>query len=125
MTHVRCEYIPDTQSGSPGAEGVKVKGTILGLSVRHAEPAEVRLYDRLFRVPHPGRERDFIEDLNPDSKRVITALVEPALKLAHAEERFQFERHGYFCADRDAQPGAPVFNRAVTLRDSWGAKPSG
>ena len=61
---------------------------------------EVRLYDRLFRVPHPGRERDFLEDLNPDSKRVITAQLEPALKDAKPEERFQFERHGYFCADR-------------------------
>ena len=74
-----------------------------------------------FGVPHPGRERDFVEDLNPGSKRVITAYVEPALKQARAEERFQFERHGYFCVDlRDSQPGTPVFNRAVTLRDSWG-----
>jgi len=121
VTQVRCEYLPETRSGTPGAEQVKVKGNIHWLSARHAQPVEVRLYDRLFRVPHPGRERDFIEDLNPDSKRVITALVEPALKLAHAEERFQFERHGYFCADRrDSQPDAPVFNRAVTLRDSWG-----
>ena len=62
VTHVRCEYIPDTKSGSPGAEGVKVKGNIHWLSARHAEPAEVRLYDRLFGVPHPGRERDFVED---------------------------------------------------------------
>jgi glutaminyl-tRNA synthetase len=121
VTQVRCEYMPDTKSGSPGAEGVKVKGNIHWLSARHAEPAEVRLYDRLFRVPHPGRERDFVEDLNPDSKRVITAYVEPVLKQARAEERFQFERHGYFCVDlRDSKPGVPVFNRAVTLRDSWG-----
>jgi glutaminyl-tRNA synthetase len=120
VTQVRCEYLPETKSGTPGAEGVKVKGNIHWLSVRHAQPAEVRIYDRLFRVPHPGRDRDFIEDLNPDSKQIITAQVEPALMLVNAEERFQFERHGYFCADRrDSRPGAPVFNRAVTLRDSW------
>jgi glutaminyl-tRNA synthetase len=80
----------------------------------------VRLYDRLFRVPHPGSDRDFLEDLNPDSVRVVTAQLEPALKSARAEESFQFERHGYFVADlRDSTPGTPVFNRAVTLRDAW------
>jgi glutaminyl-tRNA synthetase len=122
VTAVRCEYIPDTKSGTPGAERVKVKGNIHWVSVRHAHDAEVRLYDRLFRVPQPGREDDFFADLNPDSKRVITARLEPALRDAKPEERFQFERHGYFCADRrDSGPGAPVFNRALTLRDSWAA----
>jgi glutaminyl-tRNA synthetase len=122
VTLVRCEYIADTKSGTPGAERVKVKGNIHWLSVRHARAGEVRLYDRLFRVPHPGRDRDFIEDLNPDSRRVITAQLEPALTLARPEERFQFERHGYFCADRhDSKPGTPVFNRALSLRDSWAA----
>jgi glutaminyl-tRNA synthetase len=120
ITAVHCDYLPDTKSGSPGAEGVKVKGNIHWVSVQHAHAGEVRIYDRLFRVPHPGRERDFLDDLNPDSKRVITAQLEPALQDAKPEERFQFERHGYFCADRrDSKPGAPVFNRAVTLRDSW------
>ncbi|MGZ8154796.1 MAG: glutamine--tRNA ligase, partial [Burkholderiales bacterium] len=120
VTQVRCEYIPDTKSGTPGAERVKVKGNIHWISVRHAHAGEVRIYDRFFRVPHPGRERDFLEDLNPDSKRVITAQLEPALAMASPEALFQFERHGYFCADRrDSRPGAPVFNRAVTLRDSW------
>ncbi|MGZ8198396.1 MAG: glutamine--tRNA ligase/YqeY domain fusion protein [Burkholderiales bacterium] len=120
VTQVRCEYIPDTKSGTPGAERVKVKGNIHWISVRHAHAGEVRIYDRFFRVPHPGRERDFLEDLNPDSKRVITAQLEPALAMAQPEALFQFERHGYFCADRrDSRPGAPVFNRAVTLRDSW------
>ena len=90
------------------------------MSARHARAGEVRLYDRLFRVPHPGRDRDFLEDINPDSRRVITAQLEPALADAQPEQRFQFERHGYFCADRiDSKPGAPVFNRALTLRDSW------
>jgi glutaminyl-tRNA synthetase len=117
---VHCEYLPETKSGTPGAEAVKVKGNIHWLSARHSHPGEVRIYDRLFRVPHPGREQDFIADLNPDSKRVITAQLEPALKDAQPEQRFQFERHGYFCADRrDSKPGAPVFNRALTLRDAW------
>ncbi len=122
VTAVHCEYLPETKSGTPGAEAVKVKGNIHWLSARHAHAGEVRLYDRLFAVPHPGRERDFLEDLNPDSKRVISAQLEPALKDARPEERFQFERHGYFCADgRDSKPGAPIFNRALTLRDSWAA----
>ena len=114
---VRCTYDPDTKSGTPGAEKVKVKGNIHWVPARHAYAAEVRLYDRLFKVPHP----DGFEDLNPDSKKIITAQLEPALKDAKAEERFQFERHGYFIADRvDPVSGAPGFNRAVTLRDSWG-----
>jgi glutaminyl-tRNA synthetase len=123
---VHCEYVPGTKSGTPGADQVKVKGNIHWLSARHAHSAEVRLYDRLFQVPYPGRDNDFIDDLNPNSERVITAQLEAALKDAQPEERFQFERHGYFCADRrDSQPGAPVFNRAVTLRDSWSAVQSG
>jgi glutaminyl-tRNA synthetase len=118
---VRCRYDPETKSGTPGAEKVKVKGNIHWVSARHACAAEVRLYDRLFRVPHPGAgDRDFLLDLNPDSMKRITAQLEPALRDAKPEERFQFERHGYFVADRkDSKPGAPVFNRAVTLRDSW------
>ncbi|HET9404387.1 MAG TPA: glutamine--tRNA ligase/YqeY domain fusion protein [Burkholderiales bacterium] len=117
---VRCTYDPDTKSGTPGAEKVKVKGNIHWVSVKHACAAEVRLYDRLFKAPHPGKERDFLEDINPDSRKPVTAQLEPALKDAKAEERFQFERHGYFVADlKDTRPGVPVFNRAVTLRDSW------
>ena len=90
--------------------------------------AEIRLYERLFAVPAPGArregdaadvERNFLDDINPDSKRLITAQLEPALKDAQPEQRFQFERHGYFVADRvDSRPGAPVFNRALTLKDS-------
>jgi glutaminyl-tRNA synthetase len=117
---VHCEYLPDTKSGTPGADSVKVKGNIHWVSAAHAHAGEVRIYDRLFRVPHPGRDRDFIEDLNPDSIRIVTAQLEPALKAAKPDQRFQFERHGYFCADRrDSRTGDPVFNRAVTLRDSW------
>ncbi|OGA58599.1 MAG: glutamine--tRNA ligase [Betaproteobacteria bacterium RIFCSPLOWO2_12_FULL_65_14] len=122
VTAVRCNYLPDSKSGTPGADAYKVKGNIHWLSARHARAAEVRLYDRLFKVPNPGAGgTDFLQDLNPDSKRLITAMIEPGLSEASPEDRFQFERHGYFVADlRDSRPGAPVFNRAVTLRDSWG-----
>jgi glutaminyl-tRNA synthetase len=118
---VHCTYDPETKSGTPGAEKVKVKGNIHWVSAKHSYAAEVRLYDRLFKVPHPGGgDRDFLKELNPDSKKVITAQLELAAKEAKPEETFQFERHGYFVADRaDSRPGAPKFNRAVTLRDSW------
>jgi len=117
---VRCAYDPETKSGTAGAEQVKVKGNIHWVSAKHACAAEVRLYDRLFSVPNPGAERDFLQDINPHSMKVVTAQLEPALKEAKPEERFQFERHGYFVADRvDSKPGTPRFNRAVTLRDSW------
>ncbi|MRR52001.1 MAG: glutamine--tRNA ligase/YqeY domain fusion protein [Rhodocyclaceae bacterium] len=121
VTAVLCEYLPDTKSGTPGADSVKVKGNLHWVSARHAYEAEVRLYDRLFKAESPGAGgRDYIDDLNPNSKVVIRAQLEPALKVAKPEDRFQFERHGYFVADRvDSQPGAPVFNRAVTLKDSW------
>jgi glutaminyl-tRNA synthetase len=118
---VHCNYFPDSKSGTPGSDTYKVKGNIHWVSARHACRTEVRLYDRLFKEPHPGSgDRDYIQDLNPDSKKVITAYLETALGEAKPEECFQFERHGYFVADRiDSKPGAPVFNRAVTLRDSW------
>ena len=118
---VRCKYFEDSKSGTPGADTYKVKGNIHWLSAKHSHAAEVRLYERLFKVPHPGAgDTDFLKDINPDSKKVISAQLEPALAEANAEDRFQFERHGYFVADRvDSKPGAPVFNRTVTLRDSW------
>ncbi|HJV24832.1 MAG TPA: glutamine--tRNA ligase/YqeY domain fusion protein [Aromatoleum sp.] len=129
VTAVLCEYLPDTKSGTPGADSVKVKGNLHWVSVAHGYEAEVRLYDRLFAYPHPGNrregdpegfERSFIDDINPDSRRTIRAWLEPALREAAAEDRFQFERHGYFVADRvDSTTGAPVFNRTVTLKDSW------
>ncbi len=122
VTAVLCEYLPDTKSGTPGADSVKVKGNLHWVSVAHAYTAEVRLYDRLFQAAAPGAgERDFLDDLNPNSVVTITAQLEPSLKDVSAEQRFQFERHGYFVADRkDSQPGQPIFNRAVTLKDSWG-----
>jgi glutaminyl-tRNA synthetase len=118
---VHCNYLPETKSGTPGADAVKVKGNIHWVSAAHACQAEVRLYDRLFKSPQPGAASgDFLDDLNPDSMRVIQAMLEPALRDAAAEAVYQFERHGYFVADRiDSRPGAPVFNRTVTLKDSW------
>jgi glutaminyl-tRNA synthetase len=118
---VHCTYDSATRSGTPGAEARKVKGNIHWLSAQHAATAEVRLYDRLFSAPQPGsNDRNWLEDLNPNSKEVITAYVEPALARAQPEERFQFERHGYFITDGvETKPSRPVFNRAVTLRDSW------
>jgi len=128
---VHCEYLPETKSGTPGADSVKVKGNLHWVSAAHACAAEVRLYDRLFKVPAPGArregdapdvERNFLDDLNPESKQIVAALLEPSLRDARPEQRFQFERHGYFVTDHvDSGDGKPVFNRAVTLRDSWGA----
>jgi glutaminyl-tRNA synthetase len=121
VTIVHCEYLPDTKSGTPGSDSVKVKGNIHWVSVQHAYECEVRLYDRLFKEAHPGEgDRDFLTDINPNSVTVITAQLEPSLKDAKAEDNFQFERHGYFVADRkDSVAGKPVFNRTVTLRDAW------
>ncbi|MDP2056373.1 MAG: glutamine--tRNA ligase/YqeY domain fusion protein [Thiobacillus sp.] len=121
ITAVHCDYLPDTKSGTPGADSVKVKGNIHWVSAAHAYAAEVRLYDRLFKTAQPGQASgEFLDDINADSVRIIRAQLEPALKGAAAEDRFQFERHGYFVADRvDSKPGAPVFNRTVTLKDSW------
>lgn len=121
VTVVHCDYLPDTKSGTPGSDSIKVKGNIHWVSVAHAYAAEVRLYDRLFKEAHPSAgDRDYVADLNPDSIKVIRAQLEPSLKDAQPEDRFQFERHGYFVADKmDSHAGAPVFNRSVTLRDAW------
>jgi glutaminyl-tRNA synthetase len=121
VSAVRCNYFADSKSGTPGSDAYKVKGNIHWVSAAHAYQCEVRLYDRLFREPHPGAgERDFLLDLNPDAKKVLSAQLEPALGEAMPEERFQFERHGYFVADmKDSKAGAPVFNRAVTMKDAW------
>jgi glutaminyl-tRNA synthetase len=152
VTLVRCTYDAATRSGTAGADARKVKGNVHWLSIAHAKRAEVRLYDRLFRMPFPGarttggegapdgepaprhdvavagedtdaaedREHTFLDDLNPESKRVITVFVEPSLAAALPEERVQFERHGYFVADLvDHRAERPVFNRTVTLRDPW------
>ena len=100
---------------------VKVKATIHWVPAHAAKPVEVRLYDRLFKVPEPAADKDvdFKSHLNPDSLHMATALAEPSLQDARPGDRFQFERIGYFAADPDSRPGAPVFNRTVTLKDSW------
>ena len=118
---VRCRYFEDSKSGTPGADTYKVKGNIHWVAVPGAVKAQVRLYDRLFTEAQPdGGGRDFLTALNPNSRQVVTAYLEPGLGAVQADERFQFERHGYFVADRiDSKPGAPVFNRAVTLKDTW------
>ena len=115
---VRCTYYPDSRSGSAGADRLKVKGNIHWVSAAHAHVAQARLYERLFGVPDPQG----VGDLNPTSVRSVTAQLEPALRDAKPEERFQFERHGYFVADRVTPT---VFNRTVTLRDSWSGKTPG
>jgi glutaminyl-tRNA synthetase len=123
VTEIHCTYDPTTKSGEPGAAR-KVKSTIHWVSASTAVDAEVRLYDRLFlrENPEEGEERkDFLSHLNPDSLQVLThCKVESLLGSAAAGDRFQFERNGYFCADaKDTKPGAPVFNRIVTLKDTW------
>lgn len=119
---IHCTYDPDSKSGTAGAAKRKVKGNIHWLSAKHALQAEVRLYDRLFVDPYPDTGgKNYKESLNSDSKKTITAYVEQSLSEAEPEQRFQFERNGYFVADRvDMRPDKPVFNRVVTLRDSWG-----
>jgi glutaminyl-tRNA synthetase len=120
VTAVHCEYFPDSKSGTSGSDNYKVKGNIHWLCAKSAGEARVHLYDRLFRVEHPGSDRDFLEDLNPESRSTITARVEPSLGKAATGESFQFERHGYFTVDRtSSNEPMPVFNRTVTLRDGW------
>jgi glutaminyl-tRNA synthetase len=128
VTAVRAKIFADSKSGTPGADLYKVKGNLHWVSARHAYMGEVRLYDRLFTHATPGArregdapdtERNFLDDLNQDSLKIIQAAMEPSLADAQAEERFQFERHGYFVADlKDSAAGRPVFNRTVTLKDS-------
>ncbi len=122
VTEVHAKVIPGTKSGTPGADSVKAKAAITWVGVADGVPAEVRLYDRLFADAQPDAGgKDFLQALNPDSLRVVTAYVEPSLAAAAPDQKFQFERFGYFVADRhDHRPGKPVFNRAVGLKDSWG-----
>jgi glutaminyl-tRNA synthetase len=122
ITAVLATVVPDTKSGTPGADAVKVKGTISWVGVQDALTAEVRLFESLFTVDHPGAgEADFRDTLNPHSKRVMAAFVEPSLASAKADDKIQFERHGYFVADRvDHAPGKPVFNRITGLKDGRG-----
>jgi glutaminyl-tRNA synthetase len=119
---VYAEVLPQTRSGTPGADSVKVKGAIHWLPVSGSPAAEVRLYERLFRVADPdASEDDYRSLLDPESRKVVQAYLEPSLAAAQPDDRYQFERHGYFVADRkDHRPDRPVFNRITTLKDSRG-----
>ncbi|MEA3586828.1 glutamine--tRNA ligase [Pseudidiomarina sp. 1APP75-27a] len=119
ITTIFCTYDPDTLGKDP-ADGRKVKGVIHWVAAEHAKPAEFRLYDRLFQVPNPAAEEDFFSTLNPDSLVVKQGYVEPGMATAAAEQPFQFERIGYFCADnQDSSAKQLVFNQTVGLRDTW------
>ena len=124
IVEVQATLLPDTKSGTPGADAVKVKGVVTWVGAHDALAAEVRLYEPLFLDEQPDTGgRDLMAGLNPASERVVTARVEPTLAGARAEDRFQFERHGYFVADRvDHASGRPVFNRIAGLKDGWTAK---
>ncbi|MBT8258975.1 MAG: glutamine--tRNA ligase, partial [Bacteroidia bacterium] len=122
ITEIHCTYDPKSKSGSGTEESMRrVKGTLHWVSVKHAIPVEVRIYDRLFsdEAPDGHKDKDFMEFLNPDSLNVVKAFVEPGLKSAEPGDRFQFQRLGYFCVDDDSTSERMVFNRTVPLRDTW------
>lgn len=119
IVELRCTYDPESRGGA--AEGRRVKGTIHWVSARHAVPAEARLYDTLFLTPRPDEDEDWKAHINPNSlERLTTTYVEPSLATVTPGERYQFERTGYFSVDPDSKPGHPIFNRTVSLRDTWG-----
>jgi glutaminyl-tRNA synthetase len=119
VVELHCTYDPSTRGGD-APDGRKVKATLHWVSAAHAVPAEVRLYDHLFTRPDPGADGDLLADLNPDSERIVAgAMLEPALADTPLGETVQFERLGYFAPDTDSRPGALVFNRTLTLKDTW------
>jgi len=120
ITALHCQYVPESRSGHD-TSGLKVQGVIHWLSAPHTQTAEVRLYDRLFMVEDPAEAEDFLSVINPDSLKIVeNALVEPALASVHVGDKFQFTRLGYFCVDPDSTANKMVFNRTVTLKDTWG-----
>jgi glutaminyl-tRNA synthetase len=119
VVELRCTYDPATRGGD-SPDGRRPKATLHWISADHAMPAEVRLYDHLFTRPDPGADGDLFADLSPDSEKVLTgAMVEPTLAGLRVGETVQFERLGYFCPDTDSTPEHPVFNRTLTLKDTW------
>lgn len=118
---VHANYFPDSKSGTPESNNYKVKGNLHWVSAKEGIKAEIRVYDRLFTDPHPDSgDKNFLDAINQDSKQILNAYLEPSLKNAQAEQRFQFERHGYFVADRSDHTAAnPVFNLCVGLKDTW------
>jgi glutaminyl-tRNA synthetase len=121
VTAVHANYFPDSKSGTPESNNYKVKGNLHWVSAKEGIKAEIRVYDRLFTDPHPDSgDKNFLDSINQDSKQILHAYLEPSLKSAQAEQRFQFERHGYFVADRtDHTTANPVFNLCVGLKDTW------
>jgi glutaminyl-tRNA synthetase len=122
IVELRCEYDPESRGGD-SPDGRRVKGTLHWVSAAHGTPVEVRLYDHLFNKENPEEEEEgktFLDNLNPDSLEVLTGcLLEPGLENMGPGTRVQFMRHGYFCVDPDSKPGNLVFNRTVSLRDTW------
>jgi glutaminyl-tRNA synthetase len=123
IVEVHCTYIPESRSGSD-TSGINVKGTLHWVSVRHAIEIEARMYDRLFKVEDLSQaEGDFKDFLNPESLQILPSLyAEPAIINAKADERYQFLRKGYFYLDADSTKKKLIFNRTVTLRDTWAKK---
>ena len=123
VIELRCSFDPETKSGT-GTSAKKVKGTIHWVSAKQAVPVEVRLYDRLFTIENPAADENWLNFLNPNSLEILSeALVEPALSSAKVGEHVQFERNGYFCLDsKFSNENKLVFNRTVTLKDSWNSK---
>ena len=123
LVELRCSYDPETRGGN-APDGRKVKGTIHWVSVQHAKDAEVRIYNSFYNSPTPGRDQDFIDDINPNSLEVLTnCKIEPDLVTLNETTPIQFERLGYFYKDLDSGPDLPVYNRTISLRDTWNKKP--
>jgi glutaminyl-tRNA synthetase len=119
VTEIHATYDPSTKGGD-APDGRKVKSTIHWVSAQHAKPVEVRMYDRLFSKENPEEgEEGFLACLNPNSLEILAGFVEPSLTSPEAGSRYQFERLGYFCVDKDSTPGSPVFNLTVNLKDTW------
>jgi len=119
VTKIFCDYLPDTKSGTPGADAIKVKGNIHWLSCKYAVNAKVNLYDRLFKEAHPGENNNYLDDLNPNSLTTKEIKIEENLKTIIPGDQYQFERHGYFIADDLSKPEDIILNRTTTLRDNW------
>lgn len=120
ITTVFCEYLPETKSGTPGADSIKVKGNIHWVSCNYSIPAKINLYDRLFKEEYPGSKSDsYLDDINENSLSTIQVQLEENLSKIKPMEQYQFERHGYFICDKDSKNNNIILNRTVTLRDNW------
>ena len=116
---VFCDYLPDTKSGTPGSDAVKVKGNIHWVSAEFSTTAVIRNYDRLFNSDNPNEAENFLEDINKNSIQIGHAICEEHINHSSCGDQFQFERHGYYIVDPDSNPKNITFNRTATLRDVW------